>query len=140
MLVDGLNASGVYRSAFSVESWAEQPVSEVVLRNAQLEFAGGGRVWADGEAVKGPGVDARPLPAWGLYARNVDKLTVEDVRLSTLAEDTRPVVFAEQVKRLRLDNFRFMENPQVKRTLQTNAVERLELEQTKLKPDLSRLN
>jgi hypothetical protein len=134
VLVDGLKASGVYRSAFSVESWTEQPVGEVVLRDAQLEFAGGGKAWADGETVKGPGVDARPLAAWGIYARNVGKLTVEDVRLSAVADDTRPVVFAEQVKQLRLDNVRFPENPQAKQTLQTNRVERLELEQTKLKP------
>jgi hypothetical protein len=104
--VNGLRATGVYRSAISVESWADNPVTNVVLRGVSAEFAGGGDAALAVQPVKGPGVDARPLPAWGLYARNVERLTLEDVRLSLGETDLRPVVFADRVKRLVLDNFR----------------------------------
>jgi hypothetical protein len=105
--ISGLNATGVYRSALSVESWADEPITNVVVRNANIEFTGGGKAWPDEQKVKGPGVDARPLPAWGVYARNVECLTLEDVRLSVAKEDLRPVFFADAVAELRLDHVRY---------------------------------
>lgn len=105
--VSGLNATGVYRSAISVESWAENPITNAVFRDLNVEFAGGGRREQAAQPVTGPGVDARPLPAWGVYARNVERLTFEDVRLSLTEADQRPVIHADRVQRLELDNFRF---------------------------------
>ena len=55
----------------------------------------------------------RTTPSWGLYARNVQSLTLEDVRLSLAEEDTRPVVYADHVERLNLDGFRFTQVPGV---------------------------
>ena len=105
--VSGLNATGVYRSAISVESWAETPITNVVLRNVQVEFAGGGTAAQAQQPIKGPGVDARSLPAWGLFARNVQTLKLEDVRFSLAADDFRPVIVADRVERLSLDNFNY---------------------------------
>jgi hypothetical protein len=105
--VSGLNATGVYRSAMSVESWADAPITNVVFRNVSVEFAGGGKADQAQPPVRGPGVDSRPLPAWGFYARNVERVTFEDVRLSLAQEDFRPVLLAENVQRLDLDHFRF---------------------------------
>ncbi|HXG48104.1 MAG TPA: glycosyl hydrolase family 28-related protein [Methylomirabilota bacterium] len=122
--VSGLTATGVYRSALSVESWSDAPITNVVIRNAQIEFTGGGRAWTN-SVVRGPGVDARPLPAWGLYARHVERLSLEDVRLSLARDDTRPVVHAERVERLNLDHFEFTRVPGVTETFVTNNVEKL---------------
>src|SRR5262249_1341178 len=103
--ISGLEATKVYRSAFSVESWADAPITNVVLRNAHIEFSGGGTAEQGKQTVKGPGVDARPLPAWGVYARNVERLTFQDVRFSVANDDARPVVLADGVSRLTLDGF-----------------------------------
>jgi len=100
--INGLRATDVYRSAFSAESWADAPITNVVLRGVQVEYTGGGKASQAGQIVKGPGVDARPLPAWGLYARNVERLTLEDVRFSLAADDLRPVIHADRVERLNL--------------------------------------
>jgi hypothetical protein len=105
--ISGLTATDVYRAAFSAESWAEAPITNVTLRNVQVEFAGGGKAWPTNQIVRGPGVDARALPAWGLYARNVQTLTLEDVRFSLASDDLRPAVQADRVERLTLDHFRF---------------------------------
>lgn len=117
-----LTATGVYRSALSVESWSEAPITNVVVRSANIEFAGGGTAEQATQPVKGPGVDARPLPAWGIYARNVQQLTLEDVRLSLAVADLRPVLFADTVNHLTLDSFKF---PQVagvaQRLIMTNV-------------------
>ena len=125
VVVSGLNATGVYRSAFSVESWADEPITNVVLRDVQAEFAGGGKAWATNQTVRGPGVDARPLPAWGLYARNVKRLTLEDVRFSLAADDARPVIHAERVQHLSLDRFRFPPLREIAQPIFTNNVNRL---------------
>lgn len=120
--VNGLRATDVYRAALSVESWADAPITNVVLRDVQVEFSGEGKAWPAQAAVKGPGVDARPLPAWGLYARNVQTLTLEDVRFSLAADDARPVVYAEGVKRLTLDHFKFPNFPTVTEPIVTTNV------------------
>ncbi len=131
--VSGLNATGVYRSALSVESWSELPITNVVLRNASIEFSGGSKAEQGREIVKSPGVDARPLPAWGIYARNVQALTVEDVRLSLTKEDLRPVVMDEEVEHLTVDNFRFPANESVREPLVTTNVGKVDLRHTDLK-------
>ena len=57
--------------------------------------------------VRSPGVDARPLPAWGLYVKNVKRLDLENVRLGLDQADERPVVIAEDVGTLATDDVRF---------------------------------
>jgi hypothetical protein len=123
--LSGLNATGVYRSALSVESWADLPITNVVLRDVRVEFDGGGQAWPASQVVRGPGVDARPLPAWGLYVRNVERLDLEDVRFSLAADDLRPVVYAERVSRLALDNFKFTRVSGVSEPLVTTNVAKL---------------
>jgi len=130
--ITGLDATSVYRAAVSVESWADAPITNVVLRNAHIEFAGGGNAAQANQPVKGPGVDARPLPSWGIYARNVGRLTVQDVRLSLARDDFRPVVFADHVDRLRLDNFKFTAVPGVPEPVSLHNVKQVDgLEKSK---------
>jgi hypothetical protein len=109
----------------SVESWSDLPITNVVMRDAHIEFAGGGKAEQAVQPVKGPGVDARPLPAWGIYARNVQRLTLEDVRLSLADDDLRPVLVGDGVRDLTLDNFRFTEVPGVAHPLITTNVAKL---------------
>jgi len=124
--VSGLNATGVYRAALSVENWGDAAITNVVVRNASIEFEGGGTEEQGRQSVRGPGVDPRPLPAWGLYARKVQQLTLEDVRLSLLQADHRPVVRAEQVEQLTLDNVRWAQVEGVPEPIiQTNVTQLL---------------
>jgi len=74
------------------------------------------------QPVKGPGVDARPLPSWGVYARNVGQLTLEDVRLSLSKEDFRPAVMTENVGHLNLENFKYPRVPGVEQEIVTNSL------------------
>jgi len=128
--VSGLNATGVYRAALSVENWGDAAITNVVVRNASIEFAGGGTEEQGRQKVRGPGVDPRALPAWGVYARNVQQLTLEDVRLSLLQDDQRPVVRAEEVERLTLDNVRFTQVAGVPEPIMKTNVSQLILRNT----------
>jgi hypothetical protein len=101
--VDRLTATGVNLAAASLESWAEAPIGRVCLRDVSLEFTGGGVIDPARTEVRAPGVDARPLPAWGLYARNVETLQLENVRLGVAKDDARPALIAEHVGTIDLD-------------------------------------
>lgn len=128
IIIAGLHATGVYRSALSVESWSDIPITNVVVRNASIEFSGGGTSQQAQQTVKGPGVDARPLPAWGVYVRNVEKLALEDVRLEFARRDLRPVIMADRVQNLSLDNVRFPHLPEVTVPITTTNVATLILD------------
>lgn len=130
--VSRLSATGVYRAAASVESWADVPMTNVVFRDVDLEFTGGGKADQIPLTVKGPGVDCRPLPAWGFYVRNVERLTLEDVRFSCADDDFRPVVVADGVKRLDLDNVRFPKIPGVREPVVMTNVATLNVRETAL--------
>ncbi len=101
--VDRLTATGVNLAAASLESWAEAPIGRVSLRDVSLEFTGGGEIDPARTEIRAPGVDARPLPAWGLYVRNVQALLLENVRLGVVRDDARPALIAEHVGTIDLD-------------------------------------
>jgi polygalacturonase len=100
-------ATGVYRAAASVESWAESSFTNVVFRDVTIEYTGGTRVVATNLEVRQPGVDPRTLPVWGFYARRVARLELDNVRLRTCEDDVRPVVLAEHVGQLVLEDFKY---------------------------------
>lgn len=130
--ISGLNATGVYRSALSAESWSDSPITNVVLRNAHIEFAGQAGTPPQ-QPVQAPGVDARPLPPWGIYARNLQRLTVEDVRLSLTQDDLRPVILADTVASLNLDQFKFTRVTGAAPPLLATNVARVNLRETDIR-------
>lgn len=107
IVVSQVTATGVYRAAASVESWAKMPFKNVVFRDVTIEYKGGGTRQQANMKVKSPGVDARPLPAWGFYARNVQNLQLDNVRLRCEKGDLRPALICNGVERLTLDDFSF---------------------------------
>lgn len=106
IVVDRVTATGVYRAAASVESWAEEPFENVTFRDVTISYKGGGKKQKAAE-VKAPGVDARGLPAWGFFARNVRNLNFDNVRLRYEEEDLRPMMICEKVDRLTLQDLSF---------------------------------
>ena len=104
--IDRLTATGCYRAALSIEGWADSPIEYVTLRDVTLEFTGGGTAEQAKAEVRTPGVDARPLPAWGLYARHVKGLDLENVRLDLQKDDVRPALIADGIDTLSIDKLR----------------------------------
>ncbi len=105
--VSRVNATGIYRAASSVESWAPTAFENVAFRDVTLEYTGGGTRRQAQMEVRSPGVDARPLPAWGFYTRKVANLEFDDVRLRLKTRDLRPALICDGVERLTLNDFRF---------------------------------
>ena len=107
IIVNRVTATGVYRAASAIESWADTKFTNVVFRDVTIEYKGGGTLEDARRTVKSPGVDARPLPAWGFHARNVQNLQFDNVRLRLEKEDLRPVLICTGVDRLTLEDFKF---------------------------------
>jgi hypothetical protein len=132
IVVNRVTATGVYRAASSVESWADNAFANVVFRDVTIEYTGGGTKQQASMSVKSPGVDARPLPAWGFYIRNVDSLQFDNVRLRCVKEDLRPAIICDGVRQLTLDGLRFRRAAGAEAPLVLDNVEQLAVQQTDL--------
>ncbi len=132
IVVNRVTATGAYRAASSVESWADNAFANVVFRDVTIEYTGGGTKQQAGMIVKSPGVDARPLPAWGFYIRNVDSLQLDNVRLRYTKEDLRPALICDDVERLTLDGLQFQRSAGAEAPLVFDNVEQLAAEETEV--------
>ena len=130
--VERVRATGVYRAPCSVESWGEARFDEVVLRDVQVDFEGGGSPADARLPVRMPGVDARKLPAWGFYARGVNRLRLENVRLGCERDDARPMFLADGLGLLALDRFDFSRPAAMKDWMSLTNVEAIVLRETDL--------
>ncbi|MCX8155850.1 MAG: glycosyl hydrolase family 28 protein [Verrucomicrobiae bacterium] len=128
--VQRVNASGVYRAAMSAESWADAPITNIIFRDITVEYTGGGRAVSPLAAVKSPGVDVRPLPAWGLYVRDVQNLELDQVRLRFEKPDTRPALLLEKVGEAWLEQVSVRQAADASAPLLTTNVGKVHLRQT----------
>jgi len=69
----------------------------VVLRDVTIEYV------KDDPALK---AEHRPLPAWGLTARNLNQFCLENVRLRSVEAQTRPAIILEKVRAVTIDGYR----------------------------------
>jgi hypothetical protein len=89
------------REPSSITGLPDFPVQRVTLERLRADMLGGGS--HDGSAV--PELpDAYPqntmfgtLPAWGLYVRHVERLTMRDVDLQTRHADSREMIVLDDV-------------------------------------------
>jgi len=127
IVVNRVTATGIYRAASAIESWAETEFTNVVFRDVTVEYKGGGTLEDARRTVKSPGVDARPLPAWGFHARNVQNLQFDNVRLRFEKKDLRPVLICTGVDRLTLEDFKFPLPPEAPEAMVLNDTKHVRL-------------
>lgn len=82
----------------------EEPLRNIRLHNIQIRYRGGGTADLSKKEYREQGTNypeprwAGPTPAYGLYARHVDGLTVRGLYLETIRPDYRHVVILDDVK------------------------------------------
>jgi hypothetical protein len=91
-----ISATGVYRGGISLES-NDVPVQRVVLRDISIEYG------KDDKTLK---TEHRALPAWGLTARHLKDLLLENVRMTAVEQDGRPVMILDDVSKVSVDGLR----------------------------------
>jgi hypothetical protein len=99
-------------SGIQITGLPEQPIEGVRLENIWLEFQGGGTKEDAARIPKELGTaypepkNLGTMPAYGLFARHVRDLELENIRVSFGKEDLRPAMVCVNVDGLEIDNFK----------------------------------
>jgi hypothetical protein len=144
LMFERLKATGVYGPAVSVESWADQPLGEVSLRDIDIEYTPdaiidprvSGRLTIQSPIQKpGASPSMRKLPVWGFYGRNVQRLQLDRIRLVTEDhDDTRPVIRIDQGDHVRLDHVQHSPLPPEVTAIECNGVKTIERDDIQQQP------
>lgn len=84
------------------------PIENVVLRNINLEFEGGGtkdqtlHIVPEEEQAYPNGLIFGKLPTYGFYMRHVKNITLDNIQLRTIRPDDRPAIICDDVHNLNL--------------------------------------
>ncbi len=108
--VRNLTAWGILPDyAATIAGLEGDPIEDVELTDVRLVYAGGGEAeWVDrrpgdmAQAYPEPSMFG-PTPAFGLWARHVDGLRLDNVRIETVKPDPRPPLLLQAVRGARLD-------------------------------------
>jgi polygalacturonase len=114
--VRGLTAFDILPDyAATIAGLADDPIQDVELKDIRLIYAGGGKAaWADrrpddmAQAYPEPSMFG-PTPAHGLWARHVDGLILDNIRIETLEPDPRPPLLLQAVRRASLNGLDALE-------------------------------
>ena len=102
--ISGVSASGALLAA-AITGLAGRPVTDVTLRDVRVSAAGGGdresaaRNVPELEKTYPDAYMFRDLPAYGLYCRHVEGLTLDRVAFSATQPDARPALVLDDVRR-----------------------------------------
>jgi hypothetical protein len=102
IVFDRISATGVYRGGILLES-NDDPIQRVVLRDINIEY---------GKDDKKLPAEHRSLPAWGLSARHLQNLQLDNVRLTALERDGRPMMILDDIAEVTVNGLRFPPTPE----------------------------
>ncbi len=110
--ISNLIATAADTCGCSITGLPGHPLENISLSSVRITFAGGG-VAADAEITVPEKPDSYPestlfgkLPAFGMYLRHINNVSLNDVVLTTLIPDHRPALVADDVHGLHLSGFR----------------------------------
>lgn len=107
ILVERMKATHINQAAISIESWKGGTFSDVTFRDISVNYIGDANPELKNIQVCQPPADSRPLPCWGWYARNVENLVLENVRLNFHGEDIRPAFWLNNIGKAELINVNY---------------------------------
>ena len=117
IVISNVEAVGADITGCSITGLPGHRVKNVTLSNVRLGFKGGGTremVTRPIPEVPGSYPEYRifgTLPAYGLYCRHVEGLTLANVQTSFEQPDARPALVADDVRELDVAGARFGQNP-----------------------------
>ena len=100
-----------------------EPLRNISLSNIRIQYRGGGIAELAKREYREQGTNypepkfAKATPAYGLFARHVDGMEVDNVSFTTLNPDFRPAVMLEDVKNERITNLKAVVQNGVKKVV-----------------------
>lgn len=112
IVVNNLHATAIYQAPCSFESWGGPPIGRVALSDCRFEYVSPlpATDWRQ-MTIQDPRKGSRTLPVWGLYARNVQRLDLDHVRLRHLPDDPRPATRFDDVAQVTVDPDPLLDRP-----------------------------
>lgn len=95
--VERMKATRINAYASSVESWKGGVYDEVTFRDISIEYAGHPDASISDTGLGQPHVDARNLPCWGWFVRNVKNIVFENIDIRYTGSDPRPAMYFDNV-------------------------------------------
>ncbi len=89
-----------------------EPLRNISLSNIRLQYRGGGKAELAKKEYREQGTNypepkfAKETPVFGLYARHVDGIEVDNVSFTTIKPDYRPAIMLDDVKNERIINIK----------------------------------
>lgn len=109
-----IRATKIRQAAVSIESWKGGVFGNVEMRDISIGYIGNPDPALQHIRPGQPPADARPLPAWGFFVKNVRSMVFENVALSYDGVETRPAFLFENAGSIEFRNVKYpgMENAQ----------------------------
>lgn len=88
----------------------DAPLRDIALSNIQIEYRGGGTADLANKEYREQGTNypeprwAGPTPAYGMFVRHVDGLSVSNVKFTTKKADSRPPVILDDVTNWKIED------------------------------------
>jgi len=110
--IQNIMATGVTESNDFIAGIPGHPISDITLRDIQIDYIGGGT--RDDAERKIPELTSEypkarmfgQLPAYGFYIRHAERIMMSNIRISFSKADYRSALYCEDVKDLTLDQIR----------------------------------
>lgn len=104
VLIEGIEADGASRAGCPIAGIPGHPIENLTLRDISLSFAGGGAAPVHVVPEQTAGYPEYrmfgALPAYGLYARHIRGLRLDNVTCTAATPDARPAFLADDVEQL----------------------------------------
>lgn len=111
--VEGLLAKGIKMPACSIESWKGGRFGSVLFKDIFIEYVGHGESHLNKLPVGQLHVDAHILPCWRQFARNVDQLSFENIKLKYIGSQVRPAFYFDNIGEVTLNQVTYKDVRQV---------------------------
>lgn len=90
--LERIKATRIYDSALQIEAWRGGIHEDVVLRDVSVEYVGRTDDKARNAVLKTPRREARVVPYWALFVRNIRNLTLENLNFTYTGEECRSAI------------------------------------------------
>jgi hypothetical protein len=111
---------GEQRTCIVVNGAGEDAVEDITFNDVHVTFGGGGTVAESRREippVAGEYFEIGTPPAYGIYARNVRGLTLNNIRLAVATPDLRPAIVFDRVQDAAINGLSAQGNPQAESLL-----------------------
>ena len=102
--LERIRAKNIYHSAIQIDSWRGGIYDNVTLRDVEVEYAGRTDEKARTVVLEAPKREARLLPYWAFYARNVRNLTLDGVKFTYTGQECRSAIGFENISYINMNN------------------------------------